>query len=369
MALTQVIPLDAEVAPSTRIEGEKVLSRFSILSKEDEESVTGLDLLILESDPLLRVAAKRHFTKLGFRVQHFNAPGPFEQKTAEVLAQSEFTILMAGVSHGISYETVEGILHSLNRRAGSAITLILHPEYNLERQHAAVLRGADLVLIKPDLARLSAADAERSLQMFVEQLHMAAQRYIKSRPDLLEGHKFHDIAAKEKLNRSFSLLKKLIEELAEPEDLSQICLMILRVASEYLERSVLLLKSNGGYVGMGGFGLTGDEVPMNARVRSVNIPSEGDSVFSQVGEARKAHRGKLRRTPINETFMKALGKVYPSEVIVLPILSMKKVLGYLYGDNAEFKRPLGNTDGLEIFLAQAGPVFDAALQHHFQAKR
>ena len=366
--LTRVIPMNLEVASHARQEGEKVLSRFSISSKTDEDGLPGLDLLILESDPLLRVAAKRHFTKLGFKVQHYNAPGPFEARAAEVLARSEFSIFFMGVSQSLPYETVEGLLASLHRKGSGSVMLILHPVYNLERQHAASLRGADLVFIKPDLTQLAPMEAERSLQLFVEQLHLAVQRYIQGHPDLMEGSRFHDIGAKEKINRSFSLLKKLIEELAEPGDLSQICLMLLRVAAEYLERSVLLLKDNGGFVGMGGFGLTGDDVTMNVRVRSLMIPHEGDSIFLQVVESRKRHRGKLRRTPLNEAFMQSLGQVYPSEVIVLPILSQRTVIGFLYGDNAESQKPLGNTDGLEIFTAQAGPVFDTALRSHLKSE-
>jgi len=367
-ALTRVIPMNLEVVSRARQEGEKVLSRFSILSKTDEDGLAGLDLLILESDPLLRVAVMRHFTKLGFKVQHFNAPEPFEARAAEVLARSEFSILFMGVSQSLPYEIVEGLLHSLHRKGSGSVMLILHPIHNLERQHAASVRGADLVFIKPDLSRLAPLEAERSLQLFVEQLHLAVQRYIQGHPDLMEGPRFHDIAAKEKINRSFSLLKKLIEELAEPGDLSQICLMLLRVAAEYLERSVLLLKDDGGFVGMGGFGLTGDDVTMNLRVRSLNIPHEGDSIFLQVAESRKGHRGKLRRTPLNEVFMQSLGRVYPSEVIVLPILSQRTVIGFLYGDNAESQKSLGNTDGLEIFTAQAGPVFDTALRSHLKSE-
>ena len=365
----QLIPLETDIVPSARATEDKVLSRFSILSKEEDEGLAGLDVLVLEGDPLLRVAMKRMFTKHGFHVTHYNSPQAFDEKCREVQREADYCVQVLGVSPSIPYEEADRLIEDIKNRGGNNLTIVLHPEYRLDRQHATTLRGADLVLLKPDLLRLSAAEAEHSLQLFAEQLYLAAQKYLKNRPELAESRKFHDIAARDRLNRSFSVLKQLIEELAEPEDLGQICLMVLRVAAEYLERGVLVLHTESAFLGLGGFGLTGDETSMNARVRSINLPAQGDSIFAQVLETRKAHRGKLRRTSVNEAFITALGRIYPNEIILIPITAQRKVLGFLYGDNAEFKRPIGNTDGLEIFLAQAGPVFESALQHHYNQQR
>ncbi len=365
----RLIPVEVDIVPSARATQERVLSRFSILSKEEDEGLAGLDVLILEGDPLLRVAMKRMFTKHGFRVTHYNASPAFDGKCREIQREADYSVQVVGVSSSFPYEEAERLVEEIKGRGGNTLTIVLHPEYRLDRQHAATLRGADLIILKPDLLRLSAVEAEHSLHLFAEQLYLAAQKYLKNRPELAEARKFHDIAARDRLNRSFSLLKQLIEELAEPEDLGQICLMVLRVAAEYLERGVLLLHSGEVFLGLGGFGLTGDDISMNLRVRSVNLSAHGDSIFAQVLETRKAHRGKLRRTPVNETFITALGRVYPNEVILIPVISQRRVLGFLYGDNAEFKRPIGNTDGLEIFLAQAGPVFEMALQHHYDHQR
>jgi hypothetical protein len=365
----KLIPVEVDIVPSARATEEKVLSRFSILSKEEDEGLAGLDVLVLEGDPLLRVAMKRMFTKHGFRVTHYNSAGAFEEKCREVQREVDYSVQVVGASPALPYDEADRLVEDIKNRGANNLVMVLHPEYRLDRQHAATLRGADLVLLKPDLLRLSAAEAERSLHLFSEQLYLAAHKYLRNRPELAETRKFHDIAGKDKLNRSFQLLKQLIEELAEPEDLGQICLMVLRVAAEYLERGVLLLNDRAAFLGLGGFGLTGDDRSMNLRVRSVNLPSEGDSIFAQVLETRKAHRGKLRRTPINENFITALGRVYPNEIIVIPVAAQKRVLGFLYGDNAEFRRPIGNTDGLEIFLAQAGPVFETALRHHFDQQK
>lgn len=346
---------------------ERVLGNFSILSKEEEEKVGGLDVVILEQDPLLRVAAKRIFAKERFKVHHYNSVLQFEEKVKELKDAEDFFISIIGVSQNINYEISEKLMGWIKRTgSGSSFSIVLHPEYNIEMQHRILRAGADIVLQKPDFLKITPQEAEKAIGLFSEEIFLIVQRHLKSKPEFQEKAQFHDIATKEKLNRSLSLLKHLIEELAEPADPSQIFLMILRIAAEYLERAVILLATEEEFLGIGGFGLTGDEVPMNIRVRSIVIPKEAESIFSQVHQSRKVHRGKLKRTPYNEKFINSLGKVFPNEVIVIPVVFQKKVLAFLYGDNAEFKRPIGNTDGLELFLAQAGASLSQALSRFLE---
>ncbi len=371
ITVTELIPKEIDIK-STAISSpiEKVLGKFSIMSKEEEEKIGGFDVVILEQDPLLRVAAKRIFSKERFRVHHYNSLLQFENKIKELIEVEEYFITIIGVSQNVNHELSEKLL-SWIKTSGSSLcyAIILHPEYDIEKQHRVLKAGADIILQKPDLLRVSPQEAEKSIQFFSEEIFMIVQKHLKSRPEFQEKTQFHDIATKEKLNRSISLLKRLIEELAEPTDPSQIFLMILRIAAEYLERAVVLLCSEDEFLGIGGFGLTGDEIPMNIRVRSVSIPKDADTIFSQIFQSRKVHRGKLKRTPYNEKFINALGKVYPNEVIVIPIVFQKKVLSILYGDNAEFKRPIGNTDGLELFLTQAGASLYQALSLYMEKNK
>lgn len=362
-SIKDLIPKELDITTKPPISPvEKVLGKFSILSKEEEEMVVGLELVILEQDPLLRVAAKRIFSKENFRVHHYNSIFQFENKVKELKEMEEYFVVVIGVSQNVGYDVVEKLVSWIKGTGNSnCYVIVLHGEYNIEMQHRALKSGADLVLIKPDFLRLSPQEAEKAIQLFSEELFLVVQRNLKTKPEIQDKLKFHDIATKEKLNRSLSLLKRLIEELTEPADPTQIFLMILRVAAEYLERAVIIFSTEEEFIGIGGFGLTGDEIPMNIRVRSISIPKEADSIFAQVSLTKKVHRGKLKRTPYNERFINSLGKVFPNEIIAIPIISQKKVISILYGDNAEFKRPIGNTDGLELFLAQVGNPLSEAL--------
>lgn len=368
LPIQELIPKDIQITSSVPYSPiEKILGKFSILSKEEEEKIGGFDLVILEQDPLLRVAAKRIFTKEKFKVHHYNSVLQFENKIKELKESEDFFVVVIGISQNVSYEVSEkliGWIKGIN--SNFCFAIILHPEYDIEKQHRILKSGADIVLQKPDFLKITPQEVEKAIQLFSEEIFLIVQKHLRSKPEFQERTQFHDIATKEKLNRSLSLLKHLIEELAEPTDPSQIFLMILRIAAEYLERAVMLLCTEEEFIGIGGFGLTGDEIPMNIRVRSISIPKDADTIFSQICQLRKVHRGKLKRTPYNEKFINSLGKVFPNEIIVIPVLFQKKVLSILYGDNAEFKRPIGNTDGLELFLAQAGASLSQALSKYME---
>lgn len=368
LPIQELIPKDIQIKSSIPYSPiERILGKFSILSKEEEEKIGGLELVILEQDPLLRVAAKRIFTKERFKVHHYNSLLQFENKIKELKELEDYFVVVIGISQNVSYEISEKLI-SWIKGVGSnnCFAIILYPEYDIEKQHRVLKSGADIVLQKPDFLKVTPQDAEKAIQLFSEEIFLIVQRHLKSKPEFQERTQFHDIATKEKLNRSLRLLKHLIEELAEPTDPSQIFLMILRIAAEYLERAVILLCTAEEFIGIGGFGLTGDEIPMNIRVRSISIPRDADTIFSQIYQSRKVHRGKLKRTPYNEKFINSLGKIFPNEIVVIPILFQKKVLSILYGDNAEFKRPIGNTDGLELFLAQAGASLFQSLSRYME---
>jgi len=357
---TALIPTDIDIHFRPKDESPKLFGKFSLLSKEGEQVTDlGYNLCILEGDPLLRVTLKRIFSKGGFKVYHYNQTQTYLSKVRELLEAGEPSVLVLGISNTLQAREIESALRDIQGMQDSQPpTVVIHPGLDPRQHHTSYLSGADLVMVRPDLTTMSVKASEEVLNTFVEDVLIAVQRYIQRLPEFTERQKFHDIAAKERLNRSLTLLKNLIFELANPEDKTQVGLMTLRMAAEYLERAVILLVKDEHFVGIGGFGLTGDDVPMNLRVRNTVIPEKEESIFSQVSSTLKPHRGKLRRTKWNEYFLNQLGKIFPNEVVLIPVVARGKLIGVLYGDNAEFKRPIGNTDGLEIFLSQAGYAFE-----------
>jgi hypothetical protein len=182
------------------------------------------------------------------------------------------------------------------------------------------------------------------------------------------GKKFYEAAEKENVDRSFGVLKQLINELSNPSDIGEVSATILRLSAEYLDRGALFVVSNTDFAGVGGFGVTGGGEEMDARVKSLRMPRSDGSVLSDVAASGEPHRGKMRRTPANETMIERLGGLLPTEVVALPIMHLNRAIGILYGDNAEHRAPIDGMTGLEIFLSQAGYAFGNAVLSAEKAK-
>lgn len=367
--MTSLIPLDHDIRHQPKKGKPTILGRFLISSKDsDGLEAGGINCLLLEMDPMMRVALKRLLSRGGFQIYHYNGLAPFLAKAKNLQHDALPFIVLIGCSKSLKDHDMETLFQKLHQMEPDLPIVVLSPSSDLSRHHFYYRLGADIVLVKPDLPNFSSQEVEPTLKLFSEEVAFAITRLVKRIPEFSQKAEFHDIATKERLNRSLSLLKKLILEVANPEDSSQVGLMVLRMAAEYLERAVLLLIWEGQVIGVGGFGMTGDNVPMNIRVRSIAIPLGENSIFSEVYKNRRPHKGKLKRTRWNEVFIHQLGQVFPSEVGVFPILAGENIPALLYGDNAEYRKPIGNTDGLEIFLSQAGFAFQRVLNKQSKKK-
>ena len=203
--------------------------------------------------------------------------------------------------------------------------------------------------------------------MFADELVLFAERAFQQWEQVTSGlgadagKKFYDMASKETIDRSFNILRQLINELSNPNDIGQVSATILRLSAEYLDRGALFMSSDNEFVGLGGFGVTSAGEDMDSRVRSVRIPREQPSILADVVSSAEAHRGKMRKTAANVALIERFGGLLPTEVVALPIMHDNRAIGILYGDNAEHRAPIDSMTGLEIFLSQAGYAFGNAV--------
>lgn len=157
-------------------------------------------------------------------------------------------------------------------------------------------------------------------------------------------------------------LKSMFQELRFPSATAEVSLLILRVASEVVNRAVLFLVRGSEVVGLGAFGVElSDGEPGDERVRRIRIPLREDSIFAYVVERKQAFKGALRVNVRNAYLVDALGGMTPSEVLVIPMLCDGKVALILYGDNLPADGPIGSTEAMEIFVGQAGLAMEKAL--------
>ena len=158
-----------------------------------------------------------------------------------------------------------------------------------------------------------------------------------------------------------TLLKSMIFELQNPHSSSEITLLVLRFASELMNRAVLFIVKRDIVEGLGQFGVILKDGDPNRRIKGIKIQLKEQSVFKEIIEQRMSVKKVLESLPVHEYLIKELGGFKPSEVFLAPLVVSGRVAALLYGDNVPEEKPIGDTESLEIFLAQAGIAMERAL--------
>ena len=169
------------------------------------------------------------------------------------------------------------------------------------------------------------------------------------------------IDAQKGMTPGLHLLKSMVYELQNPHTNPEITLLILRFASELMNRAVLLMVKKDHLSGLGQFGVNIEGKDANRIIRSIEIPLSEPSIFKDALEKRIAFKSPMNDTKWNNYFIEKLGGVKPVEAFIAPIMVNQKVAAILYCDNLPDNKPIGDTESLEIFLFQAGMAMERAL--------
>jgi CheY-like chemotaxis protein len=321
------------------------------------------NVVLFERNPLVRVAARRAFTKQGVKISQYGSLEDVCAAMTDLFRANTFFVTFLELT---ADDASVRLMQQVKRKNPRLPVVMVDGETDLRRRHDLLRAGADLYVTKPTPARLQPGLAEEELSLFADELVLFAERSFEQWEQLTgggieAGKRFYEMASKETVDRSFGLLRQLINELSNPNDIGQVSATILRLSAEYLDRGALFMASNDEFVGLGGFGVSGGGEAMDARVRSLRVAREQPSILQDVVKSGEAHRGKMRRTPTNVDLIDRLGGLLPTEVVALPIMHSNRAVGILYGDNAEHRSPIDSMTGLEIFLSQAGFAFGNAV--------
>jgi len=158
------------------------------------------------------------------------------------------------------------------------------------------------------------------------------------------------------------LLRGMLQELNNPALGGGIILLVLRFASELMNRAVIFLVKEYEIVGLGQFGMEAlGGISADERVRRMRVPRNAGSVFEQVLQSWTPLKTVTGSGEWDRYLVEELGSGEATEIFVGPIISEGKVVAILYGDNAPQKKVIGDTESLEIFLSQAGLAMEKAL--------
>ncbi len=140
-----------------------------------------------------------------------------------------------------------------------------------------------------------------------------------------------------------------------------IILLILRYASEIMNRAIVFDVRGRQLVGLGQFGLSGLSLAADEIVRKMRLNIEPGSLFAKVMQQKTAIRSPLSETSAERALAEILGGS-SKEVFLGPLVSDGKVVAILYGDNYPDNKPIRSANSFEIFLSQAGLAMEQALQ-------
>lgn len=156
------------------------------------------------------------------------------------------------------------------------------------------------------------------------------------------------------------LLRGMLAELEHPELGGGIILLILRYASEIMDRAIVFDVRGNHLVGVGQFGLDDLNTAADEIIRKIHLRVDSGSLFSQVLKDKVAVRAALKNSAAEDQLRGFLNGI-PEQVFLGPLVSDGEVIALLYGDNFTSNEPIPAANAFEIFLSQAGAAMDQAL--------
>jgi GAF domain-containing protein len=135
---------------------------------------------------------------------------------------------------------------------------------------------------------------------------------------------------------------------------------VIRFAGETFDRVAMFMLRGDAVAGIAqqGLGLAGG--PDDAALREIEVARDGCAWFREV----LASGGPVRAGPSDagdRALAARLGRSTAEECYVAPIESGGEVVALLYADNLPSRRPLGDTQALEVVLHHAGLALERAM--------
>lgn len=340
-----------------------------------ESSSPRRQLVLVDDDGPTREALADHLNRHGYEVLAF-------EKSEDTLIQID-TLYREGGRPTILVDLImprmdgSGILGGLEllelvRNNFSDLPLLVMADYRnreaerkvREMGYAFTMKPRKVEVAEPDLFRTFAValgqelvrvEAGEALPAWSDKVNIADELRLEMGEEM--AHAAPTVAP----STGLALLRGMLEELNNPALGGGIILLVLRFASEFMNRAVIFIVKRDEIVGLGQFGIEDREGLADSRVRNLRIPRGEGSLFDAVLDSQLPVRVEPDSGYWSGHLLEQLGGGLPAEVFLGPIVSEGKVVAVLYGDNLPEDGPVGDTDTLEIFLSQAGIAMEKAL--------
>jgi CheY-like chemotaxis protein len=330
---------------------------------ETEAGAGVLSVVLVDERSVYRDLLAAAWRKEGFRVDASSSPEAGYQRFA-LLAESGapaslVSDLVVPETGGAGYAGGLELLIRARQEFPGAQVILMSEGVDPTVEEAARSLGARAILQKPVTLP---ADAE-GLREAVESLARQGARLLRDETAELAPPPGQDDDRTETIRvvDQLSLLGALLGELRRPGSDVEIPLLVLRLASEYFERGVLLAVGEQEVKGLGGFAGNGTGEFLSRKCHGISVPIAPGSRLNQVLADKTSVRGPLEH-PDELRLLEQLGGGPTSDAVLLPLMSNDQVVAVLYGDNGKSAAPVGDTRGLEIFLGEVGFALEKTLQ-------
>ncbi|TYP00127.1 response regulator receiver domain-containing protein [Geothermobacter ehrlichii] len=340
--------------------------------------IPGTQLLLVDDDSLTRNLLAGELDRQGFRVETFADGRPFLEALEATRQRGGNPVLVIDLI--MPRMDGSGILGGLELAekiaAGGDVSsvLILTDHANPDAEKMLRNKGVPAVLRKPKKDELQSASGLDRLRELAEEIVLFTGKSpagpAKSQHGLVDfGHELLEELGESPASRpekreespGLRLLKGMLQELNNPSLGGGIILLVLRFASELMNRAVIFLVRGDAIVGLGQFGLDNGVEAADQKVCRMRIPLDQPSVLTRALREMVPIKTAPGGEHWDRYLQDQLGGEAPQEIFLGPILSEGRAVALLYGDNLPERRPIGDTETLEIFLSQAGLAMEKAL--------
>jgi Domain of unknown function (DUF4388) len=308
---------------------EAALSRALALQKRETDTPLGMILVEMGaiSEQTLETVVRKQIEEIIYDLLAWEE-GFFNFELGEIVPKDKIEIdtqeflLKSGIS--AEYLLMEG-------------TRILDERRNDQKKHGASAPARTAAVTPPKSAIPASKNYEPSKEEFRTRIESEEPR------------------------REIRTLRAMFDELRFPTATAEVTLLILRYASEVVNRAVLFMVKKDEVRGLGQFGIELKGRLADQVVRKIKIPLSKPSLFLSVIETRRSYVGRLDQNECNIYLTAELGGVTPDMVLAIPLIVDDKIALIVYGDNLPEQKPIESIDTLEIFMNQAGVTLEKAL--------
>ncbi len=341
-------------------------------------------ILLVDDEDDVRKLLGGIFTAGGYRVVEASDPDAAvksggklgNEKTPFVLVTDLGMPASGGASFHGGFEVVKR-LWKMNLRPP---VLMMTESLSQALQLRARQMGIKAFVFKPGLSKLNPGQFEADLKAFAAKILTDILPRLAASPQALSPRVAKEAKAaaapaaapvpnlaEDELSRDFAFLQRRLAELRQPGNANQIAVLVMKVAREFFERSILFLVKNEEARGLGGFGAAPKDESLSLLVRQVVIPLGEPSPFRDAAQGGKPRVGPLPPGKWNNYLLGRIGRFHSGTVALLPLVTHRETIALLFGDNPETGTEFPRLDALEVFIHQAGIALENAfLQRKLQ---